>query len=114
MIQATATIASLPGFPSEPSTIPPQPAEKIPPFRPSPSVFARAIVPESERSPSLQDPPMTIEEIEAEIAELEKLDRELDDLIARAGRPEPRVEPEDPIEAIFAPWDPDVDDEKRD
>lgn len=78
------------------------------------SVFARAIVPEAERSPSMEDPPMTIEEIRAEMDVLEKLDRELDAMIARAGRPEPRVEPEDPVEAIFAPWDDDVDDQKRD
>jgi hypothetical protein len=77
---------------------------------PRPNVFARAIVPEDERSPS-------IEEIRAEIDALGELDRELDLLIDaadRAAEDPPAAEELDEVEGIFAPWDDLVDDVKRD
>lgn len=60
--------------------------------------------------------PQSIDEIRAEIAALDELDRELDRMIDAADQATedpPTAEPFDEVEGIFAPWDDDVDDVKR-
>lgn len=99
LVSATATISSPPALPSSVDAREPFPSE-VGGFPSEPAEIARP----------------TIDEIRAEIAALDELDRELDRIIDaadQAAEDPPAAEPVDEVEGIFAPWDDDVDDVKR-